>query len=122
MASAARGGKPEPLEGHARYEKVCREAGEGGLSMRGVTSPLAPPSRRSLTHTHAHYDTKQIRDLNSGTFGFVQLCRDKQTGELLAIKFIERGDKVGVFLLFAAALGERMHWRLHPPLAVARWP
>jgi hypothetical protein len=37
----------------------------------------------------------QIRDLNSGTFGFVQLTRDKQTGELIACKFIERGDKVG---------------------------
>lgn len=48
--------KPEPLEGHPRYEK--------------------------------------IRDLNSGTFGFVQLARDKQSGELTAIKFIERGDKV----------------------------
>jgi serine/threonine-protein kinase SRK2 len=36
----------------------------------------------------------QIRDLNSGTFGFVQLARDKQTGELIACKFIERGDKV----------------------------
>lgn len=48
--------KPEPLEGHPRYEK--------------------------------------IRDLNSGTFGFVQLARDKQTGELIACKFIERGDKV----------------------------
>jgi len=36
----------------------------------------------------------QIRDLNSGTFGFVQLARDKQTGELIACKFIERGEKV----------------------------
>lgn len=35
-----------------------------------------------------------MKDLNSGTFGFVQLCKDKTTGELLAIKFIERGDKV----------------------------
>jgi serine/threonine-protein kinase SRK2 len=37
----------------------------------------------------------QVKDLNSGTFGFVQLCKDKSTGELVAIKFIERGDKVG---------------------------
>lgn len=36
----------------------------------------------------------QIRDLNSGTFGFVQLARDKSTSEYIAIKFIERGDKV----------------------------
>jgi serine/threonine-protein kinase SRK2 len=41
---------------------------------------------------HPRYE--KIRDLNSGTFGFVQLARDKQTGELIAVKFIERGDKV----------------------------
>ena len=35
----------------------------------------------------------QIRDLNSGTFGFVELALDKTTGQQVAIKFIERGDK-----------------------------
>lgn len=38
--------------------------------------------------------TLQIRDLNSGTFGFVELALDKITGQQVAIKFIERGDKV----------------------------
>lgn len=51
-------GRPEPLEGHARYEK--------------------------------------IKDLNSGTFGFVQLAKEKATGEIIAIKFIERGEKVSL--------------------------
>lgn len=37
-----------------------------------------------------------VRDLNSGTFGFVELAMDKTTGQQVAIKFIERGDKVGV--------------------------
>ncbi|GFH29451.1 sulfur stress regulator, partial [Haematococcus lacustris] len=36
----------------------------------------------------------KLKDLNSGTFGFVQLCQDRTTGELVAIKFIERGAKV----------------------------
>ena len=36
----------------------------------------------------------QIKDLNSGTFGFVQLALDCKTGRNVAIKFIERGDKV----------------------------
>jgi serine/threonine protein kinase len=40
----------------------------------------------------------QIKDLNSGTFGFVQLARDKSTGELIAVKFIERGEKVRTFV------------------------
>lgn len=35
-----------------------------------------------------------MRDLNSGTFGFVELALDKTTGQQVAIKFIERGDKV----------------------------
>lgn len=37
---------------------------------------------------------QKIRDLNSGTFGFVELALDKVTGQQVAIKFIERGDKV----------------------------
>lgn len=36
----------------------------------------------------------QVKDLNSGTFGFVQLALDRTTGRQVAIKFIERGDKV----------------------------
>ncbi len=36
----------------------------------------------------------QLKDLNRGTFGFVQLALDTQTGQWVAIKFIERGDKV----------------------------
>ena len=36
----------------------------------------------------------QIRDVNSGTFGFVELALDKTTGQQVAIKFIDRGDKV----------------------------
>ncbi|PNH07033.1 Serine/threonine-protein kinase SRK2C [Tetrabaena socialis] len=55
MQKAQPAGRPEPLVGHPRYEK--------------------------------------IKDLNSGTFGFVQLARDKATGETWAVKFIERGDK-----------------------------
>ena len=36
----------------------------------------------------------QLKDLSRGAFGFVQLCRNKQTGETVAIKFIERGEPV----------------------------
>lgn len=41
-----------------------------------------------------HPKYEKIKDLNSGTFGFVQLCRDKTDGHECAIKFIERGDKI----------------------------
>jgi serine/threonine-protein kinase SRK2 len=41
-----------------------------------------------------HPKYQKIRNLNSGTFGFVELALDKTTGQQVAIKFIERGDKV----------------------------
>lgn len=36
----------------------------------------------------------QIKNLNSGTFGFVRLALDLNTGRHVAIKFLERGDRV----------------------------
>ena len=35
-----------------------------------------------------------MRDIGSGNFGVAKLVRDKWTSELLAVKFIERGQKV----------------------------
>ena len=46
------------------------------------------------SHPNSHLALLQIRDLNAGTFGFVELALDKSTGQQVAIKFIERGDKV----------------------------
>ncbi|KAL3133461.1 Serine/threonine-protein kinase srk2a [Trebouxia sp. C0009 RCD-2024] len=37
---------------------------------------------------------EMIRDIGSGNFGVAKLMRDKQTGELVAVKFIERGEKI----------------------------
>jgi serine/threonine-protein kinase SRK2 len=48
--------------------------------------------------------------LNSGAHGFVQLVRDKRTGEHVAVKFIERGEKVaGVHESGAAAFAAAQH-------------
>ena len=38
--------------------------------------------------------TPQLKDIGSGNFGVAKLMRYKPTGELVAVKFIERGDKV----------------------------
>jgi hypothetical protein len=38
--------------------------------------------------------TVQLKDIGSGNFGVAKLMRYKPTGELVAVKFIERGDKV----------------------------
>lgn len=36
----------------------------------------------------------QVRDIGSGNFGVAKLMKDKQSGQLVAVKFIERGEKV----------------------------
>ena len=35
-----------------------------------------------------------LRDIGSGNFGVAKLVRDKWSGELYAVKYIERGPKV----------------------------
>lgn len=66
-----------------------------------VTNPKYEMVRVQLTFrspvcSHAkHVTFPQIRDIGSGNFGVAKLMRDKQTGELVAVKFIERGEKVG---------------------------
>ena len=48
-------------------------------------------NNRWLTQSFCY---RQLRDLSAGTHGFVQLAQDLVTGERVAIKFIERGEKV----------------------------
>ena len=38
----------------------------------------------------AHEKYEKVKDLSTGAFGFVQLCRNKRSGQLVAIKFLER--------------------------------
>lgn len=35
-----------------------------------------------------------LKDIGSGNFGVAKLVRDKWSGELYAVKYIERGPKV----------------------------
>lgn len=53
----------------------------------------------------------QIRELNKGTFGFVTLALDRETGQQVAIKFIERGEKVGGPVLSVSASVTRYAWQ-----------
>lgn len=45
-----------------------------------------------IMHDSDRYEL--VRDIGSGNFGIARLMRDKQTGELVAVKYIERGEKV----------------------------
>ena len=53
------------------------------MKARGSKNPLENNSKY-----------EKIKDLNAGAFGFVQLAKEKETGERVAIKFMERGHKI----------------------------
>jgi serine/threonine-protein kinase SRK2 len=55
--------------------------GHGGMD-RGVP----------IMHESDRYEL--VRDIGSGNFGVARLMRDKHTNQLVAVKYIERGDKV----------------------------
>jgi hypothetical protein len=40
---------------------------------------------------------QQVRDLGCGSFGVAQLMRDTATGELVAVKKLERGSTVTLY-------------------------
>lgn len=58
------------------------------MKAKGSSDPLAECKGGG----HPKYE--KIKDLNAGAFGFVQLCKEKDTGEKVAIKFMERGHKI----------------------------
>jgi serine/threonine-protein kinase SRK2 len=41
-----------------------------------------------------------VKDIGSGNFGVARLMRDKQTDDLVAVKYIERGEKVSTIVFF----------------------
>lgn len=42
-----------------------------------------------------------VRDIGSGNFGVARLMKDKQTKELVAVKYMERGDKVSFVIIIS---------------------
>lgn len=45
-------------------------------------------------------DYEFVKDIGAGSFGFARLMRNKETQELVAMKFIERGHNVRYNFLF----------------------
>ncbi|GAA0154826.1 hypothetical protein Leryth_008237 [Lithospermum erythrorhizon] len=50
------------------------------------------PMDMPIMHDSDRYDL--VKDIGAGNFGVARLLRDKQTKELVAVKYIERGDKI----------------------------
>ncbi|CAI9283002.1 unnamed protein product [Lactuca saligna] len=57
-------------------------------SMAAASSGIDLP----IMHDSDRYDL--VKDIGSGNFGVARLMRDKQTKELVAVKYIERGEKI----------------------------
>ncbi|GAU49136.1 hypothetical protein TSUD_191380 [Trifolium subterraneum] len=56
---------------------------------------VGPGMDMPIMHDSDRYDL--VRDIGSGNFGIARLMQDKQTKELVAVKYIERGDKARFF-------------------------
>lgn len=66
---------------------------------------VGPGMDLPIMHDSDRYDL--VRDIGSGNFGVARLMRDKHTKELVAVKYIERGDKVSfvISLILSMLLG-----------------
>lgn len=53
---------------------------------------VGPAMDMPIMHDSDRYEL--VRDIGAGNFGIARLMRDKQTKELVAVKYIERGEKV----------------------------
>lgn len=84
------------------------------MSAGGVQSASNPDPLRETTRY------VKVADLSHGSFGFVQLARNTETQELVAIKFIERGDRVNRCVLLRCACRDTGLRRVPPRSFVGR--
>ena len=86
-------GTPDFDTGHPDYDLVIAATPllGGAIALRLGCCDGAACSMRL---TERSVLSVQLKDIGSGNFGVAKLMRYKPTGELVAVKFIERGDKV----------------------------
>lgn len=56
----------------------------------GTTGPLG--MEMPIMHDGDRYE--HVKDIGSGNFGVARLMRNRASGELVAVKYIDRGEKV----------------------------
>lgn len=71
---------------------------KGVVDMDRSAMTVGPGMDMPIMHDSDRYEL--VRDIGSGNFGVARLMRDKHTEELVAVKYIERGDKVCFYLFF----------------------
>ena len=57
-----------------------------------AASQAKPSPANKMDMNNAKFE--MIKDIGSGNFGVAKLMKDRQTGEQVAVKFIERGEKI----------------------------
>ena len=62
---------------------------------------VGPGMDMPIMHDSDRYEL--VRDIGYGNFGVARLMRDKQTNELVAVKYIERGEKVSVIIEYPSS-------------------
>ncbi|KAL6526184.1 Serine/threonine-protein kinase sapk8 [Orobanche minor] len=75
---------------------------------RAAMAP-GPGMDMPIMHDSDRYDL--VRDIGSGNFGVARLMRDKQTKELVAVKYIERGDKSWIHVIGTVKGAKRTDFR-----------
>lgn len=55
---------------------------------------VGPGMDLPIMHDSDKYEL--VKDIGSGNFGVARLMRDKLSNELVAVKYIERGEKVSL--------------------------
>lgn len=73
---------------------VVAERREEKEEMDRAAVTVGPGMDVPIMHDSDRYEL--VRDIGSGNFGVARLMRDRQTNELVAVKYIERGEKVSV--------------------------
>ena len=63
---------------------------------------VGPGMDMPIMHDGDRYEL--VRDIGSGNFGVARLMRDKQADGLVAVKYIERGEKVSTSVFFGRFL------------------
>ena len=64
----------------------------GRARMDRAALTVGPAMDMPIMHDSDRYEL--VKDIGSGNFGVARLMRDKQTRDLVAVKYIERGEKV----------------------------
>ncbi|GAY52441.1 hypothetical protein CUMW_141800 [Citrus unshiu] len=74
------------------------------MKMDRASLTVGPAMDMPIMHDSDRYDF--VRDIGSGNFGVARLMRDKVTKELVAVKYIERGDKALLVERLCMKIGE----------------